>query len=105
MYQCVCVFILVASDVAYNLGHHYTEVKPRISWAAHVVGALSGFLLGLILYKRRNVNVSRTTLFKTLFVTGLILFIVLIVTLIIIDTQIQKCTPFNMRKIKYSYMC
>lgn len=98
------MFVLVASDVAYNLGHHYTNVKPRISWAAHVVGALSGFLLGLILYKSKE-NKFQTTLFKVLFLTGLILFIVLFFTLVLIDFQIHRCTPLNLRKIKYAYSC
>lgn len=104
IYQCVCVFILVTSDVAYNLGHHYTNVKPRISWAAHAVGALSGFLLGLILYKSSDVR-SKSALFKSLFVTGFTLFILLFFALVLIDVQIHKCTPVNLRRIKYRYFC
>lgn len=108
IYRCVSVLIIVASDIAYNLGHFYFKGQPIISWGAHAIGAITGFILGLVLYKNIDNNSMKKSLPKNnsiLFWIGIILFSVLITTLSFIAIEIKKCTPPELLSVRYKYLC
>lgn len=54
LHRAVAVAVLALADIAASLYHYFSlgNISPRISWAAHSSGALAGFLLGLVLFKR-----------------------------------------------------
>ena len=59
----VAVAVLAFADIAASLYHYFSlgNVCPRISWAAHCSGALSGFLIGLLLFKGSQKRGSAVT--------------------------------------------
>lgn len=99
----VVVVIIVVSDITYYFVHSRYKVNLIISEGAHVGGAVSGFLLGFILYK--SDDKESKTRNKVMCWFALILFTISIITLLIVNLQIQTCTPEHMIKVKYVYIC
>lgn len=104
-YRCASILIIVISDIIYNLAHFYLSGSPIISWGAHAVGAIGGFILGLICYKSRDKKEQSKNRINLLFWSGIVLFGFVIVVLSLISFQIKKCTKSNDMYSKYVYVC
>ncbi|KAF5307997.1 hypothetical protein FQR65_LT06565 [Abscondita terminalis] len=88
-WKCLAVLIIVASDVTYYfINSSYKPNLVTISEGAHIGGAVSGFLLGLILYK--SYDKESTTRNKVIRVFALIVFSISVITLLIINFQLSS---------------
>jgi membrane associated rhomboid family serine protease len=103
VYRCFCVVVIVISDTTYSVVHIFSKDEPIISWGAHVVGGISGLFLGLVFFKREEYLARVRKL--SLFWLGLILYVVLLISLVVLTQQIKKCTPSNLIKTRYVYFC
>ncbi|CAH0555917.1 unnamed protein product [Brassicogethes aeneus] len=103
MSRIACIGIIVLSDIIYNVVHFCSRDEPLISWGAHIVGGATGFLVGLVIFKRSNEPLSKRRN-KILFWAALIFYICLLISLVTLSLQIKKCTPANSFK-KYVYFC
>ncbi|RZC35996.1 Rhomboid domain containing protein, partial [Asbolus verrucosus] len=102
VYRCICIVIIVVFDIAYDIIHIFSKDEPLISWGAHVIGGISGLFLGLALFKRDE-RLAKTRKL-CLFWTGLILYLILLMSLVILTLQIKKCTPSNIIRTRYAFM-
>lgn len=52
-YRLTSVAILALSDIAFSIAHYYvaSENFSPIGWGAHFAGAISGLLIGLLIFK------------------------------------------------------
>ncbi|XP_019881810.1 protein rhomboid [Aethina tumida] len=101
----VYIVIIVVSDIIYNVIHFYSKDEPLISWGAHIVGGITGVLVGLILFKRNKEEDERLKRRNRIFFwCGVILYCFLFLFLILLSIQIKKCTPKNTYQ-KYVYFC
>ncbi|XP_044270822.1 protein rhomboid-like [Tribolium madens] len=98
----VCIAIIVVFDVVYNVIHASFRKEPLISWGAHMIGGLAGLFLGLVLFKQEK---GASTRRFVLFLVGLLLYVVLFITLVVITVQIKKCTPKDVIRKRYVYFC
>ncbi|KAF5291206.1 hypothetical protein FQA39_LY14448 [Lamprigera yunnana] len=100
---CLTVIIIVAFDVTFYFVRFLYNDKVIISEGAHVGGAISGLLLGLILYQGddKNAKIRNRIVSWCAFVT----FVILIVSFLIVNFQVRRCTPDNQIKVKYIYVC
>lgn len=74
---------------------------PVISWGAHVFGAISGLFSGLFLYRslEKNPGVSE----KFFCWVGIISSAILLLTLLVINLEIKRCTPLEAEE--FIYFC
>lgn len=66
-------------------------------------GGVSGLFLGFVLFGQ-DVHLDRCRKLG-LFWTGLGLFLVLLMSLVILSVLIRKCTPSNIALFRYIYFC
>lgn len=103
LWTILAVIIIVLSDVGYSIVHAQNKDDPLISEGAHIAGAVSGFLLGLLLYKSNDKNAKSRN--RLAFWFAFVMFTVLIFTLLFINFQIKRCTPLSSLKMSYVYLC
>ncbi|KAJ8939775.1 hypothetical protein NQ318_023350 [Aromia moschata] len=106
IYRITSIAIMVLFDVIYDMVHIYSKKEPLISWEAHFVGGLAGLLLGLVLYRDDDEKPSKTSkINRALFWTGLILYIALVISFLLLMIQIKRCTPVDTIYVRYVYFC
>nr|XP_008198535.1 PREDICTED: protein rhomboid isoform X2 [Tribolium castaneum] len=103
IYRSACIGIIVIFDIIYNVLHANFKKEPLISWGAHMIGGLAGLFLGLVLFKQKP-SIARTRRL-VLFLVGLLLYVILLISLVIITVQIKKCTPKDAIRKRYVYFC
>jgi len=101
LYRSVSIATLVLFDVVYDIVHVSSKKEPQISWQAHFFGGLTGMFLGMVLFKCEKPQ--KVT--KTVFWLGLIFYLIFVVSFISLTIQIGKCTPGNLIRYKYTYLC
>ncbi|XP_030755432.1 protein rhomboid [Sitophilus oryzae] len=103
LYRSASIATLVLFDIIFDVVHVSSKKEPQVSWQAHLVGAVTGLLLGLVIFQCDTTR--HATLRKSFFWLGCILYCVLLVTFIIVAVQIGKCTPPEIIRVHYIYMC
>ncbi|CAH1154286.1 unnamed protein product [Phaedon cochleariae] len=108
IYRVCSIGVLVLFDVIYNIVHIYARKEPVISWEAHVVGGISGLLIGFLIFKsdcQTEKLSERKTIFNAIFWTSLVLYCTMLIGLVLVSVQIKKCTPASDIYVKYVYFC
>lgn len=100
-----CIGVTVFSDIIFNIVHFYSKDEPQISWMAHLVGGLTGFLMGLVLFQSNDNTDKRRRINFYLQFFAFFIYSILFVFLVIMVFQIKKCTPTSVIRIKYVYFC
>ncbi|XP_076253680.1 serine protease rhomboid 6 isoform X2 [Rhynchophorus ferrugineus] len=100
-YRSITIGILVLFDIVYDIVHVMCKKKPQVSWQTHLAGAITGLLIGLILFKCHDNTASR----RSIFWICVILYCCLVIAFIIIIIQIERCTPSNQMMFQYRYFC
>ena len=69
-FRIIAVFVLCISDVFYSIHHCLTKgnSQPRIGVAAHISGAVSGVLIGFIVYRGSKLIYYRIFKYLSLFI-------------------------------------
>ncbi|XP_017773116.1 PREDICTED: protein rhomboid [Nicrophorus vespilloides] len=79
---CSAFIVIIVSDISYTVIHCKVIKYPEISWAAHLFGAVTGCIIGLLFYGHSYQD-KNTSKFVRIFAFAIL--VILIISLIVLD--------------------